>query len=268
MSVVTSQQISKLYQAYAGEEVLFNKDVTRALMLNGKGVHIRCFGYQWPCIIHSSSMTGAKLIVNMKSSIKQIVEKANRNVGLNFSFIQRDRTNPVSFIMKAKVIQYTPYHPEKPDLNFMHIQFSNRAPDELIFRLGDLLDAQTQANDRKDDRIIVNPDTQRILKLAMKDAVAISIDNIPRKCILRDLSFGGAKVIIFGVPNFLVNKSSVLTLKFEDPYQTIAIPGKVLRFEEVQGRKDLAAFAIRFDDETLPSEYKLRLNQYFKLRKK
>jgi hypothetical protein len=268
MSVVTSQQISKLFDAFSQEEVLFNKDVTRALMLNSKGVHIRCLGYQWPCIVYSSSMTAAKIIINVKSPIKQVVDKANRMVSLNFSFIQKDKANPVSFFMKSKVVSYSPYHPEKPDLNFMLLEFAHRPPDELIYRLGELLDAQARANDRKDERIIFNPDVQRTLKLVPKDPVAIAIDNIPRKCILRDLSFGGAKVIIFGVPNFLVNKPSRMTLKFEDPDQTIEIPGTVLRFEEVQGRKDLAAFAIQFDEAALPTEYKLRLNAFFKSRKK
>ncbi len=248
--------------------MLFNKDVNRALMLNSKGVHIRCLGYQWPCIVYSSSMTAAKIIINVKSPIKQIVDKANRMVSLNFSFLTKDRTNPVSFFMKSKVVSYSPYHPEKPDLNFMTLEFAHRPPDELIYRLGELLEAQTRANDRKDERIIINPEVQRVIKLDSSDPVSIKIDKVPRKCILRDLSFGGAKVIIFGVPHFLVNKSAELTLRFEDPDQAVTIAGTVLRFEEVQGRKDLAAFAVSFDEEKLPTEYKLRLNSYFKLRKK
>lgn len=268
MSVVTSQQISKLYDRYSEQDVLFNKDINRALLLNTKGIHLRCLGYQWPCILYSSSMTSAKLVVNVKTPIKKVIEQANRMVSLNYSFLQKDKANPISFFMKAKVVSYAPYHPEKPDLNFLNLEFAHRPPDELIFRLGELLEAQTNSNERKDERIVMNPSVQQDMRLHPKEGVAISIDNIPRKCILRDISFGGAKVIIFGVPTFLVNKPSLLTLKFEDPDLQVQIAGKVLRFEEVQGRKDLAAFAIQFDEKVIPTEYKLRLNQYLKQAKR
>lgn len=268
MSVVTSQQISKLYNQYHMQEVTFNKDVVRALLLNAKGVHIRCIGYQWPCVIFSSSMVSAKVIISTNSPIKQIVDKANRIVSLNLSFIQREKSDPISFFMKSKVSGYAPYHPEKPDLNYMMLEFAHRPPDDLIFRLGELLDAQTGASERKDERIILSPDIHRALKLPMKNAVAIQIEGVPRKCILRDISFGGAKVIIFGVPGFLVGKQAEITMKFEDPDQLVTIPGKVLRFEEVQGRKDLAAFAIQFTEGAIPVEYNLRLNGYFRSAKK
>ncbi len=248
--------------------MLFNKDVARALMLNQTGIHLRCLGYQWPCIIYSSSMNDARVIVNTKSGMKEIIETANSVVSLNYSFIQKDKNNPISIFMKSKVINYAPYDIEKPDLSFMNLKFVYRPPDEIIYRLGELMDAQTKAHERKDERIVITQDTMRKLGIPAKNSFSISIEEIPRKCILRDLSFGGTRVIIFGVPHFLVNKNAEVKIRFQDPDELFTLHCKVLRFEEVQGRKDLAAFAIQFDEETIPDEYKIRLNNYYRTKKR
>jgi len=38
--------------------------------------------------------------------------------------------------------------------------------------------------------------------------------------------------------------------------------GKTIRYEEVEGRKDLAAVAIHFNENGIPMEYKKMINAY------
>ncbi|HRW25419.1 MAG TPA: pilus assembly protein PilZ, partial [Spirochaetia bacterium] len=47
-----------------------------------------------------------------------------------------------------------------------------------------------------------------------------------------------------------------------DPRETVVVAGSVVRYEDVEGRKDLTAIAIRFDDATVPMSYKMHLNDY------
>ena len=88
------------------------------------------------------------------------------------------------------------------------------------------------------------------------------IDGIPRKALLRDLSFSGAKLIIAGLAKFLVNKSAVLKLEIEETGTVFNLNGKVMRFEPIENRKDIASIAIQFDEKAIPVEYKIFFNDY------
>ena len=56
----------------------------------------------------------------------------------------------------------------------------------------------------------------------------------------------------------------MLKVTFEEDNEVLSLPGKIIRNEEVAGRKDLTALAIQFDDELLPLSFKMKINQYFK----
>ena len=79
---------------------------------------------------------------------------------------------------------------------------------------------------------------------------------------MRDLSFSGSKLILVGLAKFLVGKDCLLRLEFHEPRETIDIAGKFVRYEDVEGRKDLAAIAVRFTDNGVPLSYKMHLNEY------
>jgi Tfp pilus assembly protein PilZ len=263
MSVSTSQQIARYFNEFSTNEVTFTKDVIRATMLHPKQVFLKILGYQFPCIVYSASLVGAKIIVNFHEGLKEVLKKSNNACSLRFSFLQRDKPDPLSFFVSGKITGVTPYGEQKPDLHFLNIQYTQRPPDDLIEIIGGLLEANVNAKRRKEERIVITNDSLRKLGIGGKGAVVV-VDGIPRKCILRDLSFSGAKVIILGVAKFLVNKAAFLKLDLLDPAETVQIPGKILRFEEVEGRSDIAAYAMKFEDEQVPMEYKMRLNNYIR----
>jgi hypothetical protein len=94
------------------------------------------------------------------------------------------------------------------------------------------------------------------------------IDNIPRKALMRDISFSGAKLIIAGLAKFLVNKSIITRLDIEETNTSLNILGKILRFEPIANRKDIASIAIQFEETQLPIEYKLLINDYITTQKR
>lgn len=263
MSVITSQQTARYYEQFNKIDVTFTREVIKATLLYPKQVYIKCLGYQWPCLLYSSSMVGARVITNVQNAVKQIITRANGMIALRYSFIQRDKPDPISFFVNAKVMDFSPYTAENPDLNFINLSFTSRPPDDLIVRLGQLLEAHSEAQNRKEERISLSPEAIRDLRLNVK-SVSVHIDHIPRKCLLRDISFSGARIITMGMPKFLVNKDAVMKIRFEDPDEQIELVGKVLRFEPIEGRQDVGAFVIQFNDGSVPVEYKIRLNEYFK----
>ena len=144
---------------------------------------------------------------------------------------------------------------------FLSLSYTQRPPDNLIEVLGSLLEASMNSQKRSEERILINPASLKKLGIPNKETV-VFVENVPRKGILRDLSFSGAKIIIVGVAKFLVDK--VVQLKLDLEEKSLRISGKVLRFEPVEGRKDLAALVILFDKENVPMEYKMIINEYLK----
>ncbi|MFP4330080.1 MAG: PilZN3 domain-containing protein [Alkalispirochaetaceae bacterium] len=263
MSVSTSQQIARFFNDFSTNEVTFTKDVIRATLLHTKQVFLKILGFQYPCIVYSSSLVGAKVIVNLHDGLRQALAKSNNLCSLRFSFLQRDNSDPISFFVSARINGMTPYGEQKPQLHFLNLQYTQRPPDDLIEVIGSLLEANANAKRRKEERIVITADTLTKLGIASKGSVVI-VDGIPRKGLLRDVSFSGAKVIIMGVAKFIVNKPAVLRLELQEPRQTLEIAGEVVRFEGVEGRNDIAAFALKFNEETVPMEYKVRLSSYFR----
>lgn len=263
MAVTTSQQITRYYDSFQNTDVTFTKEIIQALMLNTRQVFIKCLGYQWPCIIYSTSMTGAKIITNLQDSLKEALQKSNNTVSLRFSFRIPDKTDPLSFFVSARVVGIAPYGDPEKGMNFLHLQYTQRPPDDLIERIGSLLEASISSQKRRDERIVITPDTMKRLRLGAKTAQC-TVSNVPRKGIIRDISFGGCKVIMQGIPKLLMEKPALVEFSFEDPTETLSIPGKIVRHEPVEGRDDISAFAIQFGEQGVPINYKMRISEYLR----
>ena len=260
MAIVTSQKIAVYYERYKTIDVTFSKEIIQVSGLTTNQVFLKCVGDLWPCVIFSSSFQGAKVIVSIKSGILQKLERANNMLGLRFCFKIPDKANPVAFFINTKSVGYTPYGGSN-DVALFTLQFTQRPPDDLIEIMGRILDANVASTKRTEERILIANDTARKLNLASKES-AIFMQGVPRNCILRDLSFSGAKIIMMGVAKFLVNKEAALRVDFEDPRESFLIKGKFLRAEAVEGRKELVALVILFDTGTVPMGYKIRINDY------
>jgi hypothetical protein len=263
MGITTSQQIQRYYDLYKENEVTFTKEVTHALKLIPKKIYFKCIGSQWPCLICSASMTGARLFATLNETFYEQVKKSGNIIQIRFAFTREAKTDPLTFYISSKVVGFTPYGKSEKDVNFINIVYTQKPPDSFIEILGALLDATMESQKRKEERIVITADTARQLDLKMKDTV-VYIDQVPRKCLIRDLSYSGAKVILIGIAKYLINKPALLKIGFEDAAAPISIPGLILRDETVSGRKDVTALAMKFEEAHIPLDYKMRLNQYLR----
>ena len=57
-------------------------------------------------------------------------------------------------------------------------------------------------------------------------------------------------------------KSTVLKLDFEDPVEKISIAGTIVSADLVEGRKDIVAASISFEEAKIPLAYKLHINNF------
>ena len=261
MSIATTQQITKYYETYRTIDVTFTKEVVKSVGLIPQNVYLKCLGEQWPCVVYSSSFDGAKVLAPSKQVMMERISKANNMVSLRLSFRQSDKIDPISFFVGGKVMGFAPYAQSNGTLQFINIQYAQRPPEAYLEIMGRMLEANVNSARRREERILLTPDAMRKIRLVRKETTVV-VQGVPRKCILRDLSFSGAKIIIVGLAKFLIGKECRLRIDLEDPEETIEIPGSFVRHEDVEGRKDLAAVAINFDESLVPISYKMHLNDF------
>ena len=260
MAITTTQQITKYYETYLNTELTFTKDIIRTLGMDPRQIFIKCAEGQWPCIINSTSFSLARIIVGTKSgAFQQVTKKDPPTMSLRYWFMQPDGTT-VSFFISCKVSQVMPYMNSK-DLAIVSLTFTQRPPDDLIEKIGHVIDANINSLRRKEERIVITKDSSRKLGLHTEEC-SILIQNVPRRCILHDISFGGAKVFILGLAQFLKDKEVQLSLEFEEPHEIIQLKGIIAETSAVEGRKDIVAVSIRFNDATVALSYKVHINNY------
>jgi hypothetical protein len=260
MGILTSQKITVYYERFKTIDVTFTKEIIQVTRLITNQVYLKCVGDFWPCVIYSSSFQGAKIVANIRSGILPKLERANNMVSLRFCFQNPDTGNPVTFFVNSRSLGYTAYGGSN-DVALFTLQFTQRPPDDLIEIMGRILDANVNSAKRREERILITADSSRRLNLLSKEN-AVFIQGVPRRCILRDISFSGAKLIMMGVAKFLVDREGALRMDFDDPRESFLMRGKFIRSEVVEGRKELIALAILFDESLVPMGYKIRINDF------
>lgn len=261
MGIATSQQLTRYYDQYRDTEIIFTKDIIRALGLDPRQLYVKCNGGQWPCILNSTSFLLARIIVGTKGgAFSELAKKDAPNVNIRFCFRTEAENETITFLVAGRVTQIQPYMNSK-ELVVVTIQFTQRPPDDLIEIVGRLLEANANAVRRREERIVINDDSKRKLGLSREECIVV-IQGVPRHCVLRDLSFSGAKILLIGLSQFLSNKEAVLRIDFDDPAETLQIKGTVVSADIIQGRKDICAASIRFDEQQVPLSYKLHLNDF------
>ncbi len=167
----------------------------------------------------------------------------------------------VTFFVACRVESLSEYHPQKPQLRFITLEFTQRPSDQLIGVLGSLLEIKANALRRRDERIVVTPEVMRKIGLESKES-CVAIAGAPRRCILRDISFGGAKVLLSALGTPSGEKKVLLKLARCELKDETVLDGSIVRVEDVQGHDDLVALSIQFSSEP-PMSYKQKINNAF-----
>jgi hypothetical protein len=259
MSILNTQKIEAYYNTFKGIDITFTKDMIQVTGLITEQVHLKCGSDFWPCVFFSTSFQGAKIVANVKSGLVDKLQKANNSVSLRYCFKNPEDGTPLTFFIAGRVIGLAPYK-NSEDVSLLSVQFTQRPPDDLIEIVGRVFDANVNSSKRKADRIVITTEAQRKLKLLSKETVAY-IQKVPRRCILREVAFSNAKVIMVGVAKFIVDKETALRLDFDDPRESFLIKGKFVHSEEVEGKQEMVALAMDYDEHSIPTGYKIRINE-------
>lgn len=260
MSVANSHQIQKYYDYYRDKEIVLTKANLKSLRMDPRQFYVKCNGGQWPCLINSTSLQMAKILIGTSSGVYAEIQKADAvSISVRFCFIDQNG-QPIAFFVNSNVVDVRPYQ-NSSELVIVTLFFNQRPPDDLIERVGGFIEVNENFKNRKEERISINANTLKILGIQKEESV-VFIADVPRRCILKDLSFGGARVMLVGIPKFLVNKKIDLILLFTETGEKLKIPGIIKNADFFPGRKDIAVVHIQFDENEIPISFKYHINTY------
>jgi c-di-GMP-binding flagellar brake protein YcgR len=259
MAILPRQKIQDYYSGFRGIPITFHKEVIQVTGLQTKQVILKCGSDFFPCVVYSASFEEAKVVANNKSGLVEKLKETNNSASLKFCFKVPSSGEQVAFLVSARVTGFTQYD-SSADMSMFTLQFSQRPPDDLIEIVGRVIEANKTFTKRKDDRITITPETLRKMHFTPKE-VGVTIDGVPRRCILRDISFTGARLVLLGISKFLINKPITIKFDFDEPSETYNITGKSVDIEKVAERNDMVVLNMVYD-EPVPMTYKVRLSDY------
>ena len=201
MTSSKSKQLARYYETYRETQISFNMQVIKDTGLLPDQVQLKCRDKKWPCILYSASLTNSKILAKGTESFFETLHNANNRVSLRLSFRLPDKSDPLAFFVPAKVMGSNRYMKEKEDVHLLALTFNQKPPDDFIEIIGQLLEANANSQKRREERIIITKESSRGLGLYSNEGY-VFIEQTSRKCIIRDLSFYGAKVLLAAVSCF------------------------------------------------------------------
>ena len=262
MPSVTSQHLAHLYDTYAGDEVTFNSQVILASGLLPSDIHLKIADTHVPCVLYACSMKSARVIAELTDDKRGAAVPHGQPPLSSARIPAEERARP------GDVLRLLPgrdalgvQSAEAAHVSSCTLEFTQRPSDALIEILGSLLEINSNSVRRRDERIVITPESMKKIGLESKES-CVAIEGAPRRCIVRDLSFGGAKILVTGMAEPRPEKKVLLKLNRCEMKDDTVLDGSIVRVEDVEGRTDVVALSIQFTSEP-PISYKQKINGYF-----
>ena len=79
---------------------------------------------------------------------------------------------------------------------------------------------------------------------------------------IHDISFSGARILIVGPANYLVDKPAKLDLVFAGSANSVELAGSIVRGDTTENKKGVAIVSAQIDEKAVPLDYKLKIAVY------
>ena len=259
MGNLTRQKINDYYDQFKPVDVTFTKEVIQTTGLVTKEIQLKCASDFFPCVIYSTSFEAVKVVANNKSGILDRLKATNNVLSIRYFFKIPATDEQIVFLTPSRMTGLSPYG-QSPDMSCFTLEYSSRPPDDLIEIMGRILEANMNFTKRKCEKILITPETMRKIGLLTKD-VSLIVNGASRHCILREMFFGGARIITVGEIPFSGDTDAAVKVEFEDPREECMIQGKLVKSDPVVANNNMFILTLLFTD-PVPMPYKVRINDY------
>jgi hypothetical protein len=258
MSIFSSQRLDHLYQMYGATEVTFNAQVILVSGLITGNIRLTVGDFHLSSVLYACSMKGARIIAEVGDDFSKALAYNGRKATLQLSFRPQGKLSDLTFFVLSQVESMAEYYSKERQVQFMTLSFVQKPPDVLTGILGSLLEINTNAIRRKDERIVLTAERMKIIGMESKESCVVFLGTA-RRCIVRDLSFSGAKILVMTPENPQKNTRVALKLARCEVKDDNVLDGSIVRVEDVEGRDDVVAMSIRYSSEP-PIKYKQQIN--------
>lgn len=266
MATVTKNEILNYFSMYKDfKSVTFTKEVISALGLDVRQIYLKISNDSFPCIIYKVAFTNAEVLVSLDKDVLEKIKKAKETVYLRFYFVSPKKDAPIAFLVPSVITSWSIYDENKSNLFFVHLSFLRTPPDDLIYLLGSLIDANKKFSVRKNERIDINPIS--IKRLGIRSKISfIKAKDCTIKSIIKDISLSGSKLIISSLSNLNMGDLCQVACDFEQEKHPFFITGKIVQMDELTPHK-LTSIALQYEDDAIPLNYKIYINEYLRKKK-
>ena len=257
-------RLTELYENHQNHDVTFNQNVIKSLGLVVESIVIKCGDIKVPCIIYSSTLVGTRIIINLSERKLNYIKRKRGSVSLYFNFKAPYTKREISFYINSKVTDFDHYNDDsKKDFYYCSLEFTGRAPDDLISILGEHIDKQINMHKRAEERFILK-NGDKDLKQSLKNYLFIS--GKAKKCILTEISLFSAKLILVGnIKNFKINDTAMLITQCSNLDGTCEMLGKIERTEVILEEEHIFSIILKFNQELIPPSYKLWIAEFLEV---
>ncbi|WKC75518.1 c-di-GMP-binding receptor PlzA [Borreliella yangtzensis] len=261
--MLLSRKIRDYGTKYRGKEIKMSTEINSFLNLRNT-IEMRVGTYSVIGVIYSISMDSLKLIFQEDTVLPALAK--NKNLG---SIQLKKNSDPKSSraffpFLSVKLLSASAYSSQDKEYNLLALEFLSPMPEEIAIKVGKLLDLKLGQNQRIHERIVVDKDSIRKLKID-SDKAFIKFNGSKHKCLIKDLSYGGALVISsFDYGGDVKEDAIDLIFSFEFMDKEIFIEGKSKSLSVIQTPNGkFFALGIAFDEDKIPLEYTMLIHDYF-----
>ncbi len=259
---VSSKKIREYRNKYRDKEIKLSAEINTFLNIRSV-VNITIDSYSTFGIIYSISMDSIKIIFDENDILSVLAKNKNFcSIRINKDLDFKDSSDFFPDFTGNLLSIFT-YSYQNKEYKLLKFEFSTCIPEEILFKVGKLFELKFGQNQRIHERIIVDKNSIRRLKIDF-DKVFINFNGSKHKCLVKDLSYGGALVIIYF--NGILDEDMVadLIFSFEFIDKEIFIKGKAKSISVIQTpHGKVFALGISFDESNIPLEYNMIIHNYF-----
>jgi len=262
MAHLTQHQLTQFFEKHGTVDITFNKHIINSTRMIPGEIYVKCGAKNYSCILNSSSMVGARIIIQANALFFEELNESNKWVSLRFAFSRSDKHFPLTFFIKSKVESFNPFNSSTPNLHLINLKYAQRPPDDLIEILGMIIEMNSNAKQRQHERIDIGVETIETLGLKSANSV-ILIGNEKKSCIIRDLSYYGAKIITTGITDNCEGKEIKFVVPFTGDLGNCILDGNIARCEPIKTKESFSLVGVHFIEERVAMGYIKTLKDFF-----
>ncbi|MGL4525065.1 MAG: PilZ domain-containing protein [Spirochaetia bacterium] len=233
----------------ASTDVLFTRGVLSFLGLAPKNIMLTCGPYRFVAVLQIANGQIIRAITSESGLLNDALEKYENLTSIRIAYADPN-ISPLD--IPGTFQKFSPYL-ENPQYKIAEILLDQPVPQAYTTMLSSITDVKKLAKARNEPRITFSEGSSNF-GIQLDEAI-ISLNDVPQRCYVRDLSPSGSGVIILNSSLIPADTNIRLVIRMEGQFYPIEMEGHVLRSSWYDEGNRLLDIVIIFDQDQIPISY-------------